>query len=77
MAPNNRQPQSNSWEPSTTIELLALLLTIPGAIAAIATFYILLSRHRQKRFSMSTLIPACSAPRTNGDLEKLKRARTM
>jgi hypothetical protein len=47
----------HAWEPSTTIELLALLLTIPGAMAAIATFYVLITRHRQKKLSTSLSIP--------------------
>jgi hypothetical protein len=37
-----------TWEPSTTIELLALALTLPGAVAALATLWILLSRRRQE-----------------------------
>jgi hypothetical protein len=36
------------WEPGTTIELVALVVTLPGAIAALATLWILLCRRRQK-----------------------------
>jgi hypothetical protein len=49
MAPSTPAPGSASnWEPSTTIELLALMLTVPGAIAALVTLWVLLSRRRQK-----------------------------
>jgi hypothetical protein len=52
MADTKVDSTGGSWEPSTTIELLALLLTIPGALAAIATLWVILVRRRQKKFRM-------------------------
>jgi hypothetical protein len=40
MAPVQERIQGSSWDSSITIELLALILTIPGAIAALATLWI-------------------------------------
>jgi hypothetical protein len=65
------------WESSTTIELLALLLTIPGAMAAIATFYVLVTRHRQKKLSTSSSILCYSVHCTHTCAEKLKRSHTV
>lgn len=39
---------NTDWEPSATIELVALVLTLPGAVAALATLWALLSRRRQR-----------------------------
>jgi hypothetical protein len=50
MAPLSPNPTSSSaWEPSTIIELLALTLTVPGAISALVTLYIIRSRHQKKK----------------------------
>jgi hypothetical protein len=35
---------ANHWEPGTIIELVALMLAIPGAIAALVTLWVLRSR---------------------------------
>lgn len=42
------QDNKSAWDLSTTIELIALLLIIPGAIAAIATLTVLKSRYRSR-----------------------------
>jgi hypothetical protein len=50
MAPSSPAPASSSnWEPSTVIELLALTLTVPGAISALVTLYIVVSRRQKKK----------------------------
>jgi hypothetical protein len=45
-------PQSSSktgfWDSSSTIEALALVLTVPGAVAALVTLWIQLARRREK-----------------------------
>ncbi|KAF2269373.1 hypothetical protein CC78DRAFT_612357 [Lojkania enalia] len=38
-----------TWQNSDIIELIALILTVPGALAALATFWILLGRRRKRR----------------------------
>lgn len=40
------------WEPNTTIELLALLLTIPGSIVAMLALNVLLKRRRDQHEGM-------------------------
>jgi hypothetical protein len=50
MAPSTPAPASSSaWDPSTVIELLALTLTVPGAISALVTLYIVVSRRQKKK----------------------------
>jgi uncharacterized membrane protein len=50
MAPSSPAPTSSSaWEPSTIIELLALTLTVPGAISALITLYVIRSHHQKKK----------------------------
>lgn len=46
------QPKSadeRTWDSSTVVELTALLLTIPGAIAALATLWLLHRQHQTKK----------------------------
>jgi hypothetical protein len=53
MAPSSPAPNSSTnWEPSTIVELLALTLTVPGAISAVVTLYMIKSRRRQKKTQM-------------------------
>lgn len=40
--------KSSHWESSTIIELIALTLTVPGAIAALVTLWIILVRRRRR-----------------------------
>jgi hypothetical protein len=39
--------KNDHWEPGTTVELVALTLTVPGAIAALITLRIMLLRRRR------------------------------
>jgi hypothetical protein len=39
---------SGGWESNNTVEVLALVLTVPGAIAALVTLWVLLSHRREK-----------------------------
>jgi hypothetical protein len=48
---------TNSWEPSTTIELLALLLTIPSSMVAIAALWAM--RQRRQQSEISTSLNSC------------------
>jgi hypothetical protein len=57
------------WEPGTTIELVALVVTLPGAIAALATLWIILSRRRRKTKSW------CLAPAQLRHIIGLKTSR--
>ncbi|CAO2647431.1 Nn.00g083530.m01.CDS01 [Neocucurbitaria sp. VM-36] len=47
MAPTVNVSSNTRWESGTTIELVALTLAVPGAIAALATLWIVLARRRQ------------------------------
>jgi hypothetical protein len=56
MAPAQANAHGSSWDSSTTIELVALILTIPGAIAAIATLRII---RRQFNIDMRRMFAHC------------------
>lgn len=51
-----------SWDASTTIELIALILTIPGAMAALATLCIVL---RQRKTCIRGKLLRCSVAMEN------------
>lgn len=44
--------EQRRWDPSTTIELVALTLTVPGALAAILTLWIVYFRRRHNARSV-------------------------
>ncbi|EAT77135.1 hypothetical protein SNOG_15470 [Parastagonospora nodorum SN15] len=47
MAPaQSKNTGESTWDPSRVVEVIALLLTVPGAIAALATLWII---HRQRQ----------------------------
>ncbi|KAH7079772.1 hypothetical protein FB567DRAFT_631530 [Paraphoma chrysanthemicola] len=47
MAPVKSGTSDDSWETGTTIELIALFLTVPGALAALVTLWLILRPRRQ------------------------------
>ncbi|KAF2827108.1 hypothetical protein CC86DRAFT_466840 [Ophiobolus disseminans] len=55
----------DKWEPSNTIELIALTLTIPGAVAALVTLWILIARRRRIHQGVSRPAHTNTTPHSN------------
>jgi UPF0716 family protein affecting phage T7 exclusion len=77
MAPiSSGMTPANDWEPSTVIELIALVLTIPGAIAALVTLWILRAQLRStvRGQSDSEVLLDGTAFRRSGPRHNARRA---